>query len=150
VTWLRRAPKVITELARKVTALEFYEARLMPDYSGWWVYALGDATRGGIIFYAGQSEHLLRRLDDHRLKFGERFDYQQVWLIKVRDQRQADLVELTLIDYYQPEANTVGRSEELRKRNRTANSGFAPGHTYSAEYWAAQRAASLDSGQVAN
>lgn len=102
------------EAPRAVTALEFHAAALFPDYSGWWVYALGHRDDGH-IFRAGQSESLLRRLDDYRRTYPEAFDLARVWLIKVRDESEADLVELNLINYYQPEYNTAGRAEDLRR-----------------------------------
>jgi hypothetical protein len=94
-------------------------AQLMPDYSGWWVYALGacdEDERPGHIWYAGQSESLLRRLDDHRRANLDLYDPRRVYLVKVRDEAQADLYELLLIDYYQPERCSAGRVEDLRRK----------------------------------
>lgn len=115
-----RRPRTEPEPPREITALEFRRAELMPDYSGWWVYCLGRAglpvaTRG-FIWYAGQSESLPRRLDDHRRAYPELFGWDRVFLIRVRDEYQACLIELEMIDYYQPEYNTMGRADELRSR----------------------------------
>jgi excinuclease UvrABC nuclease subunit len=107
-------PAAQLEPPRVVTALEFRQAQLMPDYSGFWCYALGHRVDRH-IWYAGQSESLLRRLDDHRRAHPEMFDQAQIYLIPVRDQAQADLVELELIDYYQPECNRSGRADDLRR-----------------------------------
>lgn len=115
----------------EITALQFAGARLLPDLSGFWVYALG-AAGDGRIWYAGQSESLLRRLDDHRRDYPDLFDWARVWLKPVRDCYQADLYELLLIDFYQPEKNTIGKTAELRKRvHGTAHSPFQPGHKLS-------------------
>lgn len=111
----RRTHDAEPEPMRKATALEFYQAVLMTDFSGWWVYALPD-RRTGRIFYAGQSNSLFRRLDDHRRDYPDRFDWAQIWLIRVADENEADLVELQLITSYQPECNTAGRAEDLRRR----------------------------------
>lgn len=98
----------------RLSALEYHEAELMPDYSGFWCYALGHRDDGH-IFYAGQSESLLRRLDDHRRSHPEMYDMRRIYLIPVRDGAQADLVELQLIDFYQPECNLAGRTDDLRR-----------------------------------
>jgi excinuclease UvrABC nuclease subunit len=107
-------PEQAPEPPRKVTALEFHQAELMPDYSGHWCYALGHQGDGH-VWYAGQSESLLRRLDDHRRAHPQMYDPALVYLIKVRDQTEADLVELQLINSYQPECNLAGRAEDLRR-----------------------------------
>lgn len=146
--WLRRAP--VAEPAREVTPLEMYHAKVAPNFGGWFVYAFADPPAPGLVWYAGQTEHLWSRWRDHYYAFGDRFTAAVKYVIPVRDQAQADLIELLLIDFYDPECNTVGRRDELRARMRKANKGFKAGHTYSAEYWAAQRAASLDSGQASN
>ena len=147
--WSRRTVEQPEPGPRRVTALEYYGARLLPDLSGWWVYALG-AAGDGRIWYAGQSESLLRRLDDHRRDYPDLFDLAQVYLIPCRDQSQANVRELELIDHYQPEKNSVGRTEELRRRvHSQAHSPFQKGHKLSptpADY-AARKAASLDSKQ---
>jgi hypothetical protein len=132
---------------RRVTALEYYGAKVMPDYSGWWVYALGAASDGH-VFYAGQSNSLLRRLDDHRREYPELFDWAQVYLIPVTGQAHADRVELELIDYYQPECNVVGRADELAAHLRRENRPLKPGHQFSPR--SSPRTRSLDSGQAVN
>jgi len=111
---IRKQAAEPAEQPRAVTALEFRQAQLMPDYTGWWVYALPHRDDGH-IFYTGQSESLLRRLDDHRRAHPQMFDPKRIYLIPVRDQAQADLVELELIDYYQPECNRSGRADDLRR-----------------------------------
>jgi hypothetical protein len=103
------------EFTPEVTPLEVYGAALMQDYSGWWVYVLVD-PRDGRAFYAGQSEHLYRRLDDHRLRFGERFSWQHIWLVKVANEAEADLIELVMIHFYQPECNDKGRRADLEAK----------------------------------
>jgi hypothetical protein len=129
---------------REVTALEYYGAVRLPDLSGWWVYALG-AKADGHIYRAGQSDNLISRLRDHSYTFKDLWDPEQVWLIRVRDQQQADVREAELIDFYQPETCTAGRRAELEKRMRgTVRGGFYPGHTYNGT----SSARSLDSGQA--
>lgn len=100
---------------RQVTALEYYSARLLPDYTGGWVYALGASTDGR-VFYVGQSESVLRRLYDHSLANPDLFDWTRVYLIACRDQLQMDARELECIDHYQPERNSAGRTADLRRR----------------------------------
>jgi hypothetical protein len=128
---MKRRPAPEPEPPRRQTPLEFYGARLLPPLHGWWVYALEDRARPGVIFYVGASEKLVSRLRDHSYAYPERYDPERVWLIPVDGQAQADLVELSLIDHYQPECNTLGRREELQGRLRSRNRGFAPGHRYS-------------------
>lgn len=118
----RRSRDAEPEPMRKVSALEFYQAVLMTDFSGWWVYALPDRSTGR-IFYAGQTQSLFRRLDDHRRDYPDRFDWAQIWLIRVDGEREADLVELQLITSYQPECNLAGRTEDLRRRTRMSVRG---------------------------
>lgn len=116
---LRRKP-VLAEPKREVTALQFLGAVLLPDLSGWWVYALAD-VRDGRIFYAGQSDHLISRLRDHQYSYPERWDDRGVYLVRAADQAQADLYELMLIERYDPECNSVGRRDELARRCRAQN-----------------------------
>jgi hypothetical protein len=132
-------PRVPAEPARQVSALQFLGAVLLPDLSGWWVYALGDVADGH-VFYAGQSDHLISRLRDHSYSYRAQFDPARVYLVRVADQAQADLYELMLIERYAPECNSVGRREELAKRCRAQNK---PG-------WARQPrlADSIDSSQA--
>jgi hypothetical protein len=127
---------------REVTALEYYGAVLLRDLAGWWVYALGDVTDRH-IFYAGQSANLLSRLRDHSYTFKTQFDPAQVWLVPCKNQADADRKELELIDYYQPEHNTVGRAQELERLVHGANKSLKPGHRVRADYLA-----SLDSKQA--
>lgn len=112
--WLRRAQP--EPAARPVpTMLEVYGARLLPDLSGWWVYALAD--RGDRhVFYVGQSDHLLSRLRDHGYTFKDQYDPRQVYLIPCLGEPEACIRELALIDWYQPERNTLGTTEKLRAR----------------------------------
>lgn len=105
----------------EVSPLELYEAQLAPDLSGWWVYAFADPD--GTVWYAGQSEALVSRWRDHYYKFGDRFTRADKWLIGVPNEAEADLAELLLIVYYQPELNTRGRREELERRIRAWSRG---------------------------
>jgi hypothetical protein len=118
--WSRRTVTADPAPAPRVTALEYYGAVLLRDLSGWWVYALGDIGDGH-VFYAGQSENLLSRLRDHAYTFKAQFDPAQVWLVPCASQADADRKELELIDFYQPEHNSAGRTEVLRQlaRGRT-------------------------------
>lgn len=100
----------------EVSPLELYGARLAPDLSGWWVYAFADPD--GTVWYAGQSEVLVSRWRDHYYGFGDRFVRADKWLIGVPNEAEADVCELLLIMYYQPECNTKGRREELERRIR--------------------------------
>lgn len=115
-----RRPRVPDRPAPQVTALQFLGAVLLPDLSGWWVYALAD-VRDGRIFYAGQSDHLISRLRDHQYSYPERWDPRGVYLVRAADQAQADLYELMLIERYDPECNDVGRRDELARRARAHN-----------------------------
>jgi hypothetical protein len=147
-SWRRRPAE--PEAPRRVTALEYYGAKMLPDLSGWWVYALGARTDGH-IFRAGQSESLLRRLDDYQREYPDLYDPRQVYLIPVADQHQADLREAELIDFYQPEKNTAGRRSELERRLRgSVRGGFHPGHKYSLKPGELAARRSLDSKQATN
>jgi hypothetical protein len=95
--------------------LEVYQAQVLPDLSGWWVYALG-AAADGHIFWVGISDHLLSRLRDHSYTFKDLYDPGRVYLIPADSEPQACIRQLTLIDFYQPERNTLGTIEVLRKR----------------------------------
>jgi hypothetical protein len=95
--------------------LDVYGARLLPDLSGWWVYALGARTDGH-VFWVGISDHLLSRLRDHSYAFKELYDPRRVHLIPADNELQACIRQLNLIDFYQPEHNTLGTVEALRKR----------------------------------
>lgn len=122
----RRGRAAAAPLPRQVTALEMYGAVPTEDYSGWWVYAFADRPGSqwtdGRVWYAGQSEHLWSRWRDHYYSYKDRFDAAVKWRIRVRDQAQADLVELVLIDFYQPECNSLGRADDLRRKvKRYAN-----------------------------
>lgn len=99
-----------------VTPLELYGAVVSPDYSGWWVYAFADP--GGKVWRAGQSNRLYSRWRDHFYTFGTRFTEADKWLIKVANEAQADLIELVLIDFYQPECNDKGRRADLEAKVR--------------------------------
>ena len=112
--WLRRAPAPEPERPAP-TMLEVYGARLLPDLSGWWVYALGASTDGH-IWYVGISESLKRRLDGHEHAHPDLWDPRQVYLIPAAHEPQACIRQLTLIDFYQPEHNTLATVEVLRKR----------------------------------
>jgi glutathione S-transferase len=105
-----------------VTPLELYGARLAPDFSGWWVYALADkpgsAWSDGRVWYAGQSDHLWSRLRDHYYKFGARFTAADKWLVPVAHEAEADLIELVHIHFYQPECNDKGRASDLAAKVR--------------------------------
>jgi hypothetical protein len=114
VSLLRRAPR--PEPARPApTMLEVYGARLLPDLSGWWVYALCDIGDGH-VFYAGMSDHLLSRLRDHGYTFKDQYDPANVRLIPVENEPTACIRQLALIDFYQPERNTLATVEALRRR----------------------------------
>jgi hypothetical protein len=105
-----------------VTPLELYGAVLAPDFSGWWVYAFADQPGSrwsdGLVWYAGQSNHLWSRWRDHNYAYGERFAAADKYLIRVDNEAEADLRELTLIDFYQPECNDKGRKADLAAKVR--------------------------------
>lgn len=88
---------------------------------GYWVYALCEAD--GTVFRVGQSDHLVSRLRDHIYKFGPRFTF--YYLVRARDEHQADLYEGMLVDFYQPEENKAGTAEveALRRRIRLSAGG---------------------------
>jgi hypothetical protein len=115
----------------RVTTLEFIEASLVPDMSGWFVYALCQRADGH-VFYAGQTDHWYSRIRDHSYQFKEEFDPAGIWHRPCVDQAEADLYELLLIRRYDPERNTAGRREELEARMRGhTRGGFTAGHKYS-------------------
>ena len=105
-----------------VTPLELYGARPAPDFSGWHVYALADQPGSrwsdGRVWYAGQSEGLWSRFRDHYYRWRERFTEADKWLIKVANEPEADLIELALIHFYQPECNDKGRRADLEAKVR--------------------------------
>lgn len=120
MSWLRRA-QLVTEPERPApTMLEVYQALVLPDLSGWWVYALGAATDRH-IFYIGQSDHLLSRLRDHSYNYPDLWDPRQVFLVPCIGEPEACIRELALIDFYQPERNTLGTTEKLRARVAALN-----------------------------
>jgi hypothetical protein len=122
VRWARRDAPTVPLPAARVTALEYYGAKVMPDYSGWWVYAL--ASRLDMhVFYVGQSDNLISRLRDHSYnpQFRGLLDWRRIYLVPVPHQGRADVVELELIDAYQPEYNKIGRADELREKARDLN-----------------------------
>lgn len=102
--------------------LEFYGAQVAPDFRGWWVYAFADKPGSqwtdGQVWYVGQTEHLWSRWRDHYYSYKDRFTAATKYVIPVRDRAQADLYELNLIDFYQPECNINGRADDLRKKVR--------------------------------
>lgn len=112
--WLRRAPAPAPE-RKPPTMLEVYGARLLPDLSGWWVYALADCADRH-VFYVGQSDHLVSRLRDHAYTYRGQYDPRQVYLIPCIGEPEACIRELAMIDFYQPERNTLGTTEKLRAR----------------------------------
>jgi hypothetical protein len=126
------APREVTPLAMyravrlvsdpEVTPLELYGAARAPDYSGWHVYAFADQPGSrwsdGKVFYAGQSANLWSRWRDHSYKFGERFTAADKWLIRVANEAEADLIELVLINFYEPECNDKGRKADLAAKVR--------------------------------
>jgi excinuclease UvrABC nuclease subunit len=95
--------------------LEVYQARLLPDLSGWWVYALTDRADGH-VFYVGQSANLLSRLRDWSYQFKEQYDPHGIYLVPCIGEPEACIRELALIDFYQPERNILGTTEKLRAR----------------------------------
>ena len=115
---LRRARQdapTVPMAAPRPSALEYYGARMLPDLSGWWVYALG-ACDDGRIFYVGQSNNLISRLRDWSYQHKDLYDPAKVYLIPVGNEARACVVELELIDHYQPERNQVGKTDELRAK----------------------------------
>jgi predicted GIY-YIG superfamily endonuclease len=114
VPWPRRAPAPPPSRPAP-TMLEVYGARLLPDLSGWWVYALGASTDGR-VWYVGITSSLKRRLDEHEHAHPDLWDPRLVYLVPADSEPQACIRQLTLIDYYQPERNTLGTTEVLRKR----------------------------------
>lgn len=133
--WFRRAREAqreVTPLAMyraglvdwpgpEVTPLEMYGAKRSPDFSGWWVYALAD--KEGRVWRAGQSSRLWSRWRDYFYTYGERFTASDKWLIPVANEAEADLIELVLIHFYDPECNTKGRRADLEAKVRAWGRG---------------------------
>jgi len=110
----------------EVTPLELYGARLAPDLSGWWVYALADP--GGKVWRAGQSERVWSRWRDYFYTYGARFTAADKYLIPVANEAEADLIELVLIHFYQPECNDKGRQADLEAKVRAWGRGTRQFH----------------------
>lgn len=129
----------------EVTPLELYGAKTAPDLSGSWVYAFADQPGSrwsdGRVWYAGQSAALWSRWRDHYQRFGERFTLAVKWLIPVANEAEADLVELVLIHFYEPECNTKGRRADLEAKVRRWGRGTQ-------QFDKNVRRASLDAGTV--
>lgn len=96
------------------TPLELYGAQVLPDLSGMWVYAFQDP--GARVWYAGQTDRMWSRFRDHFYDYGERFTRAAKWVIPVPNVAEADLLELVLIHFYDPECNTKGRRADLEKK----------------------------------
>jgi predicted GIY-YIG superfamily endonuclease len=128
-----------------VTPLELYGAVVTEDLSGRWVYAFqdlpGSRWSDGRVFYAGQTENLYTRWRDHYYRFGERFTAAVKWRVPVVNEPEADLRELTFINFYEPECNDKGRAADLEAKVRRWARGTK-------EFDAAVRRRSLDSKQA--
>lgn len=120
-----RAERV--EARPEVTPLELYGAVVTEDLSGMWVYAFADHPGSrwsdGRVWYAGQTDHLWSRWRDHYYRFGERFAAAVKWRIRVANEAEADLIELVLIHFYQPECNDKGRRADLEAKVRAWGRG---------------------------
>jgi hypothetical protein len=80
-----------------------------------YVYVLLRADR--FCLYVGQSQNLSFRIRDHRDRFGQ--DVVSMLVMACRDQHQANVRELLLIDELQPPCNAIGtRAYEDRRRAR--------------------------------
>jgi hypothetical protein len=121
----------VPQVPRDVTALEFLHAQVLPDLSGWWVYAL-EKDHPVRVAYAGQSAHGLRRLADqvaaHGGLAGDGGTITRIWLIPCDDQAQADLFELMLIRFYDPPEQAAGRREDLERQARNSLGGLKFAH----------------------
>lgn len=108
----------------EVTPLEMYGAVVTEDLSGMWVYAFADPgpegrPLSGRVWYAGQvGVGLWSRWRDHYYRFGQRFTDAVKWRIRVANEAEADLIELALIHFYQPECNDKGRAGDLAAKVR--------------------------------
>lgn len=106
----------------EVTPLELYGAKLAPDLSGRWVYAFADRPGSrwsdGRVWYAGQSDNLWSRWRDHFYRFKERFTEADKWLVPAANEAEADLFELVMIHFYDPECNDKGRRADLAVKAR--------------------------------
>ena len=106
--------------------LQAYGAKLAPDFDGWWVYAFADRLPNGevgMVWYVGQTENLWSRWRDHSYRWKERFPLSAKYAIAVSGREQADVTELALIDYYQPECNLAGTTNDLRLKVSARNRG---------------------------
>jgi predicted GIY-YIG superfamily endonuclease len=106
----------------EVTPLELYGAQVAPDFAGHWVYAFADPGPGR-VWYAGQTRNLWSRWTEHNLKYGERFRAAVKWVIPVPNEAVADLKELVLINFYEPECNDKGRAADLAAKVRKWSRG---------------------------
>lgn len=86
----------------------------LPQRGQWWVYLLLRADR--FCLYVGQSDSLASRMTSHQYTFGDQVAAELV--IRCRDDFQASVRELFLIDELQPPYNSVGALAH-RKRVRT-------------------------------
>lgn len=113
------APETVVPEKIARDPLEFLGAEFHGLPQGCWVYNLHQAD--GTIFYIGQSENLISRLRDHIYKYGKRLHHYST--ISCRDEYQMDLIELFLIDWYQPAENKSGTTEVENLRRRVNQAG---------------------------
>lgn len=126
--WLpwRQAPPAPAVPVVPAGLLQAYGAKVAPDFDGWWVYALADRLPNGTVgtvWRVGQSENLWSRWRDYYYQYRERFRASAKYVIPVRDGAQANIIELALIDYYQPECNSAGTIADLRRKVAAYNKG---------------------------
>lgn len=110
-----------------VTPLELYGARRAPDLSGLWVYAFADRPGSqwsdGLVWYAGQSDNVWSRWRDHYYRFKERFTAAGKYLVPAANAAEADMIELVMIHFYDPECNDKGRRADLEAKVRAWSRG---------------------------
>jgi len=95
----------------------------LPHPGEWWVYLLLRTDR--FCVYVGQSDNLVLRMRDHRYDLRTHYGAEaaDMLLIGCRDDYQATVRELLLIDELQPPYNSIG----IAARRRQVRSMTSPG-----------------------
>jgi hypothetical protein len=122
----RPAPPAPSSAAQPGGLLQAYGARLAPDFDGHWVYAFADRAADGAagpVWYVGQTGSLWSRWRDHYYRWKARFTRAYKYVIPVRGEAEASIVELALINFYQPECNAAGTTADLARKVASYNKG---------------------------
>jgi predicted GIY-YIG superfamily endonuclease len=144
--WRHKAVEPAAEPPRADILRLDLSTRRVDLYEGWGVYLLADAD--GVIFYIGESESFIARLAAHAVRWGvaHRGNGGRIvtaWWVPVRDEWQAHITELMLIDRYQPAENDIGTTAALRAKVSSMKSAHNGGNAKALQ----RKARSLDRSQ---